>query len=650
MRTVTIGGNRLGAGKKMRQAMKGYERSTHNLNKNLKTTLSAGTLVPFWNQIGVPDDTFDLELNCDIITSPTIGPQFDSFKVQLDVFEIPFRLYIALLHNNALNIGRDMSQVKIPQLFLMSNLDTYENGAQVNPSCILSYLGINGIGRQGAGTGSYLYRAFNALGLLSYWDIYKTYYANKQEEFGVAIHSPLGDAIYVTSITTTTTTGSTGNTPQYPLTNPLYVGLTGKIVVNYATAGAPAYNNVILYTNYGILLAEDAFNTVSTTGVDVTYSNPKYNLVINSYGLINSNTDTVKAPELVTFPLENIDDMRNDLLTTIGQYTITQASPAPYNYALQFDANRNTTAKQTQEGLGIKCYQSDKFNNWIETEWIDGPNGINEVSAVSTAGDKFTIDSLNIANKVYNMLNRIALSDGSYKSWIETVYDTDFYMQCTSPMYVGGLSKELIFQKIISNSASNAGGTEQPLGTYASIGGLSSKHKGGHIRIKCHEPSMLMGIISITPRIIYSQGNQWYTNLKTIDDLHKPELDEIGFQDLITDQMNAWDTVVPVDGNPLVDLPTFKSAGKQVAYMDYMTDYNEAKGNFAIESNLMFMTLNRRYETNAGGIADLTTYIDPVKYNYIFADPSLDAMNFWAEIDIKCTARRKMSAKQIPYL
>ena len=64
------------------------------------------------------------------------------------------------------------------------------------------------------------------------------------------------------------------------------------------------------------------------------------------------------------------------------------------------------------------------------------------------------------------------------------------------------------------------------------------------------------------------------------------------------------------------------------------------------------MTLNRRYETNPlnGDIIDITTYIDPVKFNYIFADTALDAQNFWAQIAVDITARRKMSAKIMPNL
>ena len=49
-------------------------------------------------------------------------------------------------------------------------------------------------------------------------------------------------------------------------------------------------------------------------------------------------------------------------------------------------------------------------------------------------------------------------------------------------------------------------------------------------------------------------------------------------------------------------------------------------------------------------INDLTTYIDPEKYNYIFADTNLDAMNFWVQLGIGAKVRRKMSAKVIPNL
>jgi hypothetical protein len=194
-------------------------------------------------------------------------------------------------------------------------------------------------------------------------------------------------------------------------------------------------------------------------------------------------------------------------------------------------------------------------------------------------------------------------------------------------------------------------GQDQPMGTLAGRGRLTGKNKGGRVKIKVSEPSYILGIVSITPRIDYSQGNKWDVNLKTMNDLHKPALDEIGFQDLITDQMAWFDTVCDSTGNV-----TYGTAGKQPAWINYMTNVNQTRGNFAVKvgdeggAGEMFMTLNRRYEQGTSGIKDLTTYVDPSKYNFIFAESNLDSQNFWVQISNRITARRKMSAKVIPNL
>jgi hypothetical protein len=88
-----------------------------------------------------------------------------------------------------------------------------------------------------------------------------------------------------------------------------------------------------------------------------------------------------------------------------------------------------------------------------------------------------------------------------------------------------------------------------------------------------------------------------------------------------------------------------------------MSNYNRTHGNFAAGQSEEFMVLNRNYEIDNSTnnqkqsvIKDLTTYIDPEKYNYIFADESIDAMNFWVQIGVDWKARRMMSAKVIPNL
>ena len=96
---------------------------------------------------------------------------------------------------------------------------------------------------------------------------------------------------------------------------------------------------------------------------------------------------------------------------------------------------------------------------------------------------------------------------------------------------------------------------------------------------------------------------------------------------------------------------TYRSIGKQPAWIDYMTDIDEAYGDFAIANNKMSMTLNRKYQYNKSwdySIRDATTYIDPQKLNYVWAGVSRNDMHFDTQIGMKITARRKVSTRQMP--
>ena len=136
---TSIGGDRLGSGNKMDLSFKNYERSTHDLSYLWRSSMSAGTLVPFMNLVALPGDNLRIELDTEVLTLPTIGPLFGSFKVQLDVFEVPIRLYNAKLHMNKLGIGMDMDSIFLPQFPVYVNnhkdhLHTYEDNEQVNAS------------------------------------------------------------------------------------------------------------------------------------------------------------------------------------------------------------------------------------------------------------------------------------------------------------------------------------------------------------------------------------------------------------------------------------------------------------------------------------------------------------------------------------
>lgn len=672
MSKVDIGGNRLGSGGKTNVELGNYQRSTHDLSYLWRSTMASGTLIPFMSEVALPGDNFEIKLNCNIMTHPTIGPLFGSYKVQLDVFQVPVRLYNGKLHMNALNIGMNMSNIKLPQIELRADGTNAGDNTQINPSAIFSHLNIRGLGKRTGGTreGVEVKRKFNAVPYLAYWDIYKQYYANKQEEIGAVIHNNQNEFVNrINAFNCMSANGIViGSIEEYDMGGDT-IGVPSGLQIFFDSVGEYVNENDIYITlrNTSTLLLEDVkitalFNLVTnatnfaaqidcgqpngvvwdhyiTNGAFVTHGWKNKTVLVND-----------EVPRIKTFPLVNIDMMREQILTQTlnsgGGILINHDSIEPYSLPLQKGDSGKYSMQSTQEGLALKTYQSDLFNNWIQTEWIDGSNGINEISAVDVSDGMLKMDALVLARKVYDMLNKIAITDGTYSSWMEAVYGHNSTRVIENPVYLGGLSRELGFQEVVSNASSNNGGTEQPLGTLAGRGVMTKKNKGGYIDVRVDEPSYIIGIISLTPRIDYSQGNKWDVNLKTMDDFHKPSLDEIGYQDSLTDQRAYWDTDIDQLNNPI-----FKSAGKVPAWINYMTNVNVCRGNFAEENEQMFMTLNRRFEKNSiGNIKDLTTYIDPSKFNNIFADTRLDAQNFWSQISIDMNVRRKMSAKIMPNL
>ena len=92
------------------------------------------------------------------------------------------------------------------------------------------------------------------------------------------------------------------------------------------------------------------------------------------------------------------------------------------NFAKRKAVNNKLNTTDPQYGLCLKTYNSDLYQNWINMEWIEGVNGINEASAVDVSNGTLSMDALNLSQKVYNFPNRIAVPGGTYRDWLETVY------------------------------------------------------------------------------------------------------------------------------------------------------------------------------------------------------------------------------------
>lgn len=646
----TLGKNTLGDNNKMKVAMRDYDMSTHDISTIFRSSIGVGMLVPFCKILCQKGDIIDLNLINKTLSQPTLGPLFGSFKLQHFMFFGGFRLYNSWLHNNRTGIGMKMNDIKLPMMKANTIGTVTEAKTNISASALYKYLGWTGSRRSGTNATQGVLK--NGVPLLMYLDIFKNFFANTQEDKFYMLRG-IDNKISISE-----------TKHDVPFSNE-FIEISDSTTLQLDVA---SNNYPEMWGNVSFIISDQYYNAVEVAASQLS-SNLKTNRItlnkVSSMGYkgiigISFKKGIAKfiTVQIKQYDLKLLDQIRDVILHNKGNQTlkiIGESFGEKNNGSTELTTFINEIINSQANKLGgmlLKTYDSDIFNNWVKTDWIDGAGGITEITSIDiTANDgKLTMDALNLQQKVYNMLNRIAVAGGTYRDWLETVYTAGKYLdRPETPVFIGGMTQYIEFDEVISKSATETAYGSQPLGDIAAIGRGGKPINNGHIHYQCEEPGYIMGLMAITPMIDYSQGNDFDLNLQTIDDLHKPALDGIGYQDLIQEQMVGITS--KYDEGPNISNIKHLAANKTIAWIDYMTNYNRTFGDFAAGEALDFMVLNRRYEVSSNNtIEDLTTYIDPQKYIEIFADTSIDSQNFWVQTVVQATRRGNYSAKQIPFL
>lgn len=642
----TLGKNTLGDNNKMKIAMRDYDMSTHDISTVFRSTIGVGMLVPFCKILCQKGDIIDLDLINKTLSQPTLGPLFGSFKLQHFLFFGGIRLYNSWLHNNRTGIGMKMSDIKLPMMYAECIGTDSDASTQISASALYKYLGWSKSRRTGTNAKDGVYK--NGVPLLLYLDIFKNYFANTQESKFYMLKG-LDNTMLIN-----------GTKTSIPYTG--FIEITDKTTLQLNVA-SDTYPD--MWGQVKFLISDQYYNQVEVSASQLS-SELKTNKItlnkVSSMGYKGINHISFKSDmakyinvQLGQYDLKVLDEIRDVILHKKGNEplylrnsTMGTANNGS-NELVSFVTDLVTSQKQKLGGMLLKTYDSDIFNNWIRKEWVEGTGSITDRTTIDVSDGQLTMDMLNLQQKVYNMLNRIAVSGGTYRDWLETVYTAGKYLERPeTPVFIGGMTQYIEFDEVISKSATETQYGSQPLGDIAAIGRGGKPLNSGHIHYQCEEPGYIMGLMAITPMIDYSQGNDFDLNLQTIDDIHKPALDGIGYQDLIQEQM-VGETSTYSNGGTINNLQHV-AANKTLAWIDYMTNYNRTFGDFATGEALDFMVLNRGYDVKGNEIKDLTTYIDPQKYIEIFADTAIDSQNFWVQTVINATRRGNYSAKQIPFL
>ena len=205
-----------------------------------------------------------------------------------------------------------------------------------------------------------------------YGDIFKNYFANKQESKFYYI----GAAKIARNVTISTTSGNT--TVDINSSCSIECDATTTILIEQSVEDKEyVWNNLLLMFN------KQYYSAKNLTTKEITRNTTS--IVLDNIGRVSGSTllkrvaleNAQNGVRLVTGDLSFFDDIRDEILQTPGNTAFNIIDDnAQYKYFYSVLYNRS----YPQAGLLVKTYDSDVFQNWVNTEWIDGDNGINEIT------------------------------------------------------------------------------------------------------------------------------------------------------------------------------------------------------------------------------------------------------------------------------
>lgn len=152
----------------------------HDRSHYLRTSMAPGLGYPIYCREALPGDQIQLEFKHLMNTQAILNPLYGSYRLQICVFFAGTSLYIPRLWRNGFMSAesRGILDVSYP----VYNLSATKPITRVHESSLPAFLGLGvGYGRFASGTptkGGYI----NLIPYLMYYDIFRHYYANRQED------------------------------------------------------------------------------------------------------------------------------------------------------------------------------------------------------------------------------------------------------------------------------------------------------------------------------------------------------------------------------------------------------------------------------------------------------------------------------------
>lgn len=166
-----------------------------------------------------------------------------------------------------------------------------------------------------------------------------------------------------------------------------------------------------------------------------------------------------------------------------------------------------------------------------------------------------------------------ALVNGNYNSLIGVHFKNNPKYDTFEPVYIGGTSDYIQFSDVLQTAPTS----ESPLGSQAGLGRLNSNGYVG--RFHSTDYGFIMGVMIVSPEVVYADGVEKFWTDKTQSDLYFPEFANLGFQPILNERVFVSD-----DDNVNTNL-----FGYSTRYLEYKTRLNKVAGLLQLkDTDLLF--------------------------------------------------------------
>lgn len=496
------------------------KRSKFDLSFPIQTTFNAGKLVPFLVQDTLPNDTFYISARSFIRAQPMTAPLLHDVDVFLQYWYCPERI----LWDNAEAFFLGSNELE----GLASPTRPYitSPAAGFGIGSLPDYIGVPTPLDENDATGKSV--KFSAIPFRAYAKIWNDKYRDKnlQKEVSLSFDDGLDEKTSLSLLSPNFKKDYFHNAEQVK-----QLGAGVNVPITQASGDeAQYYHYEIAVERWNTELVEPPSSAKLGQPIEQVF--PGLTLTDANGHVVATSVPTVTIVQIKDWIKTHIDSMVLNQKYYAGKFDIDHRWRQCITIRLfvkQLEQGSNATA-------GIVESASNAFithHSGILARDVVGGKIVYHTSSLQTSGS-LSIENLSQATHMQRYQERMLKIENDYSKFLKKMYGFSIRSDIIDePQYLGGSRAQIVFSEVVQTSEGTQGGVGSMYGH--GVG----RAKQRPIKFRCPEHGVILGLISVRPRFVYSQGIDRAWSRKSRFDFFLPDFTDIGLQEVMQKELMA---------------------------------------------------------------------------------------------------------------